>query len=88
MADIRIIAGPHTFTARFDRAAAPRTCAWFESVLPYRQRIIHVRHIPIRRRDGQRPPRSTPWARRKPATRCGNSGGITCSEADGFRGSG
>ena len=43
MSDIRIIAGPFTFTARFDRAAAPRTCAWFESVLPYRERIIHVR---------------------------------------------
>jgi hypothetical protein len=43
VSDIRITAGPFTFTARFDRAAAPRTCAWFESVLPYRERIIHVR---------------------------------------------
>ena len=27
MADIRITAGPFSFTARFERAAAPRTCA-------------------------------------------------------------
>jgi hypothetical protein len=43
VSDIRITAGPFTFTARFDRVAAPHTCAWFESVLPYRERIIHVR---------------------------------------------
>ena len=43
MSDIRITAGPYAFAARFDRAAAPETCAWFASVLPYRQRIIHVR---------------------------------------------
>ena len=43
MSDIRITAGPFSFTARFDRAAAPKTCAWFASVLPYRERIIHVR---------------------------------------------
>lgn len=43
MTDIRITAGPHVFTARFDREAAPKTCAWFASVLPYRERIIHVR---------------------------------------------
>jgi hypothetical protein len=43
LSDIRITAGPHKFLARFDRAAAPRTCAWFERVLPYRERIIHVR---------------------------------------------
>jgi hypothetical protein len=43
MSDIRITAGPYSFTARFDDAAAPKTCAWFRSVLPYRERIIHVR---------------------------------------------
>ena len=43
MSDVRIVAGPYTFAARFDRAAAPETCAWFASVLPYRERIIHVR---------------------------------------------
>lgn len=43
MADIRIAAGPFAFAARFERAAAPQTCAWFERLLPYRERIIHVR---------------------------------------------
>lgn len=43
MSDIRIIAGPYSFTARFERAVAPKTCAWFASVLPYRERLIHVR---------------------------------------------
>ena len=43
MTDIHIIAGPYTFAARFNWTAAPKTCTWFKSVLPYRQRIIHVR---------------------------------------------
>jgi hypothetical protein len=43
MSDVKITAGPFTFIARFERAAAPNTCARFESVLPYRERIIHVR---------------------------------------------
>ena len=43
MTDIRITAGSFVFTGRFERAAAPLTCARFESLLPYRQRIIHVR---------------------------------------------
>jgi hypothetical protein len=43
MADIRITAGPYAFTARFDHNAAPKTCAWFRSILPYRERLIHVR---------------------------------------------
>jgi hypothetical protein len=43
MSDLRITAGPFTFTARFEREAAPQTCARFESLLPYRERIIHVR---------------------------------------------
>ena len=43
MTDIRITAASFVFAARFERAAAPRTCARFESLLPYRQRIIHVR---------------------------------------------
>ena len=29
--------------ARFERDAAPLTCARFESLLPYRERLIHVR---------------------------------------------
>ena len=43
MTDVRIKAGAFQFAARFERAAAPHTCARFESLLPYRQRIIHVR---------------------------------------------
>jgi hypothetical protein len=43
MVDIRITAGPFVFGARFEREAAPKTCAWFERLLPYRERIIHVR---------------------------------------------
>jgi hypothetical protein len=42
MTDIRITAGPFTFGARFEDAA-PRTVARFRKLLPYRERIIHVR---------------------------------------------
>lgn len=41
--DLRITAGPFTFAARFEDQAAPQTCARFRQLLPYRQRIIHVR---------------------------------------------
>jgi hypothetical protein len=40
---IVITAGPFRFTARFETAAAPRTVAKFRTLLPYRERIIHVR---------------------------------------------
>ena len=43
MTDLRITAGPFIFAARFERALAPDTCARFETMLPYRERIIHVR---------------------------------------------
>ncbi len=43
MDTIRITAGPYSFTARFEEANAPQTCASFRALLPYRQRIIHVR---------------------------------------------
>lgn len=43
MTDIRITAGPYSFRARFEDADAPKTCARFREMLPYRQRIIHVR---------------------------------------------
>ena len=43
MDDVRITAGPYEFVARFEDAAAPLTCAKFRTLLPYRQRIIHVR---------------------------------------------
>jgi len=41
--DIRIEAGSYTFMARLEEEAAPKTCAKFKSLLPYKQRIIHVR---------------------------------------------
>jgi hypothetical protein len=43
MSLIEIVAGPFTFKARFEEANAPKTVAKFRSLLPYRERIIHVR---------------------------------------------
>ena len=43
MSDLKITAGPFIFAARFERALAPQSCARFETLLPYRERIIHVR---------------------------------------------
>ena len=43
MTTIKIKAGPYEFEARFEAAAAPKTCAKFMSLLPYREKIIHVR---------------------------------------------
>ena len=35
--------GPYSFLARFETAAAPKTVAKFRSMMPYKERIIHVR---------------------------------------------
>jgi hypothetical protein len=43
MSDVGITAGPFRFTARFERDAAPRTCAAFERLLPFTNRLVHVR---------------------------------------------
>jgi Protein of unknown function (DUF3830) len=43
MIEVRIAAGPFAFAARLERTAAPQTCAKFERMLPYRERIIHAR---------------------------------------------
>jgi hypothetical protein len=40
---IRIVVGPFTFTARLEQELAPRTCAAFCTLLPYRQKLIHAR---------------------------------------------
>ena len=40
---IRIRVGPLAFTATWEDRAAPRTCAAFRRLLPYRQRIIQAR---------------------------------------------
>ena len=43
MSDLRITAGPFKFQARFETALAPKTCAIFKRLLPYKQKVIHVR---------------------------------------------
>ena len=43
MGPIRVRVGPLAFTARWEEAAAPRTCAAFRRLLPYRARIIQAR---------------------------------------------
>jgi hypothetical protein len=43
MSEITIAAGPYTFTARWEEELAPKTCAKFKTLLPYKERIIHVR---------------------------------------------
>jgi len=40
---LRIRVASHTFTARLEDAAAPKTCAAFRQLLPYRQKLIHAR---------------------------------------------
>ena len=40
---IRITAGPHVFRARLEESLAPKTCAAFLKLLPYRQKLIHAR---------------------------------------------
>ena len=43
MTTLRITAGPFTYTAHLEEQDAPRTCAAFRALLPYRQKIIHAR---------------------------------------------
>jgi hypothetical protein len=43
MTKINITAGPYHFVARLEEALAPATCAAFRKLLPYTERIIHVR---------------------------------------------
>ena len=43
MSIIYITAGPYQFSARFEEQAAPKTCAAFHTLLPYRQKLIHAR---------------------------------------------
>ena len=43
MTHVAIKAGDFSFKAKLEREAAPKTCAIFRSLLPYRQKIIHVR---------------------------------------------
>jgi hypothetical protein len=43
MSVVRITAGPLQFTARFEEESAPRTCAAFKALLPFRNKIIQAR---------------------------------------------
>ena len=43
MSTLRITAGPFAFTARMEEESAPKTCAAFRDLLPYRQKLIHAR---------------------------------------------
>ena len=43
MSDIAIAAGPYRFGARLEHAASPKTCARFRELLPYSEKLIHVR---------------------------------------------
>jgi len=40
---VRIKSGQFNFVAHFESERAPQTCAKFQSMLPYKERIIHVR---------------------------------------------
>ena len=43
MTKLKITAGPFTFGAQLEETAAPKTSAVFKRLLPYREKIIHVR---------------------------------------------
>ena len=43
MDKLRITAGRYVFDARFETAAAPKTVAVFKKLLPYVNKVIHVR---------------------------------------------
>ena len=43
MSDVIIRVGPLRFTARFEEAAAPRTCAAFRALMPFAQQLIQTR---------------------------------------------
>jgi hypothetical protein len=43
MTRVAITAGPYEFVARLEEELAPKTCAKFKTLLPYNERIIHVR---------------------------------------------
>jgi uncharacterized protein DUF3830 len=43
MPDLSITAGPFKFTARLETVKAPRTCAAFLRLLPFRENLLHGR---------------------------------------------
>jgi len=43
MTMLRISAGPFLYVAQLEEQDAPKTCAAFRTLLPYRQKLIHAR---------------------------------------------
>ena len=43
MTMLKITAGPYEFRARMEEDRAPQTCAAFAGLLPFEQKVIHVR---------------------------------------------
>lgn len=43
MENVLITAGPYSFVGRLENRSAPKTCAAFSRILPYKSRLIHVR---------------------------------------------
>ena len=43
MTQLKITAGPFTFDARLEEAAAPKTCASFLERVPFESQVVHVR---------------------------------------------
>lgn len=43
MSDLSITAGPFKFTARLETVKAPRTCAAFLRLLPFKENLLHGR---------------------------------------------
>ena len=43
MSELKITAGPFEFTGRLEEEKAPRTCEAFGKLLPFHNKIIHVR---------------------------------------------
>jgi len=43
MTDVRITVGPVSFLARWERQLSPATCAAFDAILPFSQKLIHAR---------------------------------------------
>lgn len=43
MTEVNITAGPFQFRARLEDALAPQTCELFRRMMPYREKLLHVR---------------------------------------------
>jgi Protein of unknown function (DUF3830) len=43
MTGVKITAGPFRFAAKLETELAPRTCAYFLTLAPYRRKLVHVR---------------------------------------------